>query len=178
MHNWLRWNAFHNSKSVFMWLSICGFGMIIDTHPLLSEALGSCHPKLDLSWTWFRTDENTLKLSTLRHTSGSRIKSGMTNTESLTWKRMCPSFIVHYALFIIHYALRNEVRRKPIMHYALWNEVRRKPIMNYALWIMHYIMFARAYVCVRGAEPFELILRWKAALYGKKPALYGGKAAV
>ena len=120
----MRWNVFHNSKSVFMWLSICGFGMIIGTHPHLSEALGSCHPKLDLSWTWFRTDEFTLKLSTLRHTSGSRIKSGMTNTESLTWKRMYSSFIVHYALFI--------------MHCSLWNEVRRKPIMNYALWIVHY----------------------------------------
>ena len=143
MHNWLRRNVFHNSKSVFMWLSICGFGMIIGTHPHLSEALGSSsqtwfvilnsirHPELDSSsWTRFRTDEFTLKLSTLRHTSGSRIKSGMTNTESLTWKRMCPSFIVHYALFIIHYALWNEVRRKPIVHYALWNEVRRKPIMN------------------------------------------------
>ena len=41
MHNWLRRNVFHNSKSVFMWLSICEFGMIIDTHPHLSEALGS-----------------------------------------------------------------------------------------------------------------------------------------
>ena len=179
-----------------MWLSICGFGMIIGTHPHLSEALGSSsqtwfvilnlirHPELDSSsWTRFRTDENTLKLSTLRHTSGSRIKSGMTNTESLTWKRMCPSFIVHYALlnevrrkpivnyslFIIHYALRNAVRRKPIMHYALLNEVRRKPIVNYALCIMHCELWiinalynVRACVCVWG------VLNHLNPFYGEK----------
>ncbi len=34
-------------------------------------------------------DENIIKLTTLQHTTGSRIKSGMTITESLAWKRVC-----------------------------------------------------------------------------------------
>ena len=151
-----------------MWLSICGFGMIIGTHPHLSEALGSCHPKLDSSsWTrfvilnsiqdrWIHPQAINVAAYICPESSSGwrRIKSGMTATERLTWKRMYSSFIVHYALFIMHCSLWNEVRRKPIMNYALWIVhyetrfgVSQLWIMHCALWIMHYIMFARACVC-------------------------------
>ena len=50
--------------------------------------------------------------------------------------------IIHCSLFIVHHALRNAVRRKPIMNYKALYNVR-----------------ACVCVCVRGAEPFELILR-------------------
>ena len=163
MHNWLRRNVFHNSKSVFMWLSICGFGMIIGTHPHLSEALGSS------SQTWF------VILNSIRHPE---LDSGQMN--SLSSYQRCGIHLVpgsspgwqipraslergcvHHSLFIVHYSLF-------IMHYETQFGVS-------LLWIIkHYIMFARA--CVRGAEPFEPILRWKAALYGKKAVLYGEKS--
>ena len=78
---------------------------------------------------------------------------------------------VHHSLFIIHYALRNAVRRKPIMHYelwimncelcivhyALWNEVRRKPIMHYKA-----LYNVRACVCVWG------VLNHLNPFYGEK----------
>ena len=145
MHNWLRWNAFHNSKSVFMWLSICGFGMIIGTHPHLSEALGSS------SQTWFvilnsirhpELDSGQMNSLSSYQRCGIRlswIKFRMTNRvqdddgSSPGWQIPRASLergCVHHSLFIVHYALRNAVRRKPIMHYELW-------IMNYALFIMH-----------------------------------------
>ena len=128
MHNWLRRNVFHNSKSVFMWLSICGFGMIIDTHPLLSEALGSCHPKLDLSWTWFRTDENTLKLSTLRHTTVLNQVQDDGICKRLTWKRM---YILWHNVIQQHCGWAGLIFiTHPFMNLELRNEVLRKPIMN------------------------------------------------
>ena len=86
-------------------------------------------------------------MATLRHTtvlnqvqddessSGWRIKFRMTTDQVRDDKYREPHLkedvsIIHCSLFIVHYALWNEVRRKPIVHYALWNEVRRKPIMN------------------------------------------------
>ena len=129
MHNWLRWNVFHNSKSVFMWLSICEFGMIIDTHPLLSEALGNCHPKLDLSWTWFRTDESTLIPPTLRHTTGSQIKFGMTGYASASLGRGC--IILWHNVIQQHCGWAGLIFiTHPFMNLELRNEVLRKPIMN------------------------------------------------
>ena len=116
------------------------------------------------SWTWFRTDENTLKLSTLQHTTGSRVKHGMTNTKCLTWKRMCSSFIVHCSLW-------NAVRRTPIMHYELWNEVRRKPIVHYALWIMHYEL------CIVKRSSAQPIMHCELFIMNYK-ALYNVRACV
>ena len=138
----MRWNVFHNSKSVFMWLSICGFGMIIDTYPLLSEALGSCHPKLDLGTRW--EHPQAINVAAYYWIPNQVWDDGI--CERLTWKRMYilwHNVIQHCGwavlIFITH----------PFMNLELRNEIRRKPIMNYALWIVHYALYkVRACVCV------------------------------
>ena len=177
MHNWLRRNVFHNSKSVFMWLSICGFGMIIDTHPLLSEALGSS------SQTWFVLNliqdrwehPQAINVAAYYWIPNQVWDDGI--CERLTWKRMYilwHNVIQHCGwavlIFITH----------PFMNLELRNEIRRKPIMNYALWIVHYALYnVRACVCVWG------VLNHLNPFYGekrrftvKKAVLYGEKAAV
>ena len=129
-------------------------------HPLSSEALGSCHPGLDpsSSWTWFRTDVcrnvdslrvNSSVLNRVQDDESSlgwRIEFRMTNQ---VWDEL-PSTSLKWGwvpIIIPNPHILNHINTD----FELWNTFQRMSIM-------HYIMFAC--VCVRGAEPFEPILRW------------------
>ena len=107
--------------------------------PLPIQAVAIRHPKLDLGTKWEHPQAiNVAAYDCPESSSGWRIKFRMTTDQVRDDKYRAPHLkedvsITHCSLCIVHY--------------ALWNEVRRKPIMHCALWIMHYIMFARACVC-------------------------------
>ena len=141
------------------------------------------HPKLDSSfWTRFRTDEFTLKLSTLRHTSGSRIKSGMTYS---SWKHPLPIQAVGNPSSQTRFVILNLIQDRWIHSQAInvaaydcpesssgWrikfrmttDQVRddkyREPhlkedvsIIHYSLFIMHYeTQFGVSLLCIMNCE--------------------------
>ena len=143
----MRRNEFHNSKSVFMWLSICGFGMIIGTHPHLSEALGSS------SQTWFVI---------LNLIQDRWIHSQAINVAAYIWfpdqvrddKYREPH--LKEDVSIIHCSLC-------IVHYSLCIVKRSSAQANYELLIMSYALYnVRECVCVWG------VLNHLNPFYGEK----------
>ena len=112
-----------------MWLSICGFGMIIGTHPHLSEALGSS------SQTWFvilnsiqdRWEHpQAINVAAYYWIPNQVWDDGI--CKRLTWKRM---YILWHNVIQQHCGWAGLIFiTHPFMNLELRNEVLRKPIMN------------------------------------------------